>query len=251
LPDCQPCVARSSPKSIERRGEISRSTRIGNLTSDSGPNPGRNATSYFLHENLAVSAGERPIVSPPKSADAVSSPEQESARWFADHIQVHDSALKSYLRRSFPRARGEVDDVVQESYLRIWRARAGQPLKSAKAFLFTVARRVALDLLRHKRASPINDVGNFPALPVLDEREDVVDLVSREEKIRLLAQALATLPPRGREVVILRKLKGLSQKEVSSQLNLSEKTVDEHLYRGMKRLGHHLRERGARDYYDR
>lgn len=163
---------------------------------------------------------------------------------------MHDSALKSYLRRAFPAARQEVDDVVQESYLRLWRARAGQPLKSAKAFLFTVARHVALDFLRRKHASPFDDVGNLTALPVIDDKAGVTELVSMEEKARLLAQALTTLPPRGREVVILRKLKGLSQKEVAAQLNLSEKTVDEHLYRGMKRLGAHLRARGVRSFYD-
>ena len=176
--------------------------------------------------------------------------EPGAARWFVDHVHVHDSALKSYLRQSFPDARHEVDDVVQESYLRIWKARAGQPLESAKAFLFKVARHVALDLLRRSHVSPIESVGDLGALSVIEARPGVAESVSMDEKVRLLVQGLATLPPRGREVMMLRKFKGLSQKEVAAQLGISEKTVDAHLCRGMKRLGAHLRERGVCSYYD-
>ena len=41
-----------------------------------------------------------------------------------------------------------MDDVVQESYLRLWKARAAQEISSTKAFLFTVARRFAINVLR-------------------------------------------------------------------------------------------------------
>lgn len=178
------------------------------------------------------------------------SSEESSARWFADEVHAHDSALRAYLSRSFPSVRGEVDDVVQESYLRIWKAGARQPLYSAKAFLFKVARHVALDILRHYRASPVSSVGNLGELTVIDGKRGVADTVSIDEKVHLLVQGLAVLPPRGREVVILRKIRGLSQRDTAARLGLAEKTVDEHLYRAMKRLGDYLRERGVSSYYD-
>ena len=53
---------------------------------------------------------------------------------------MHDDHLKAYLRTSFPTVR-DVDDIVQESYLRIWRRQSIQPVRTAKAFLFTIARR--------------------------------------------------------------------------------------------------------------
>jgi hypothetical protein len=43
--------------------------------------------------------------------------------WFAEEVQPHDAQLKAYLRGAFPAVR-DVEDVVQESYLRVWRARA-------------------------------------------------------------------------------------------------------------------------------
>ncbi len=185
---------------------------------------------------------------PPPTPASTADP--DAARWFEDHVHVHHSALKSYLHQSFPNARHEVDDVVQESYLRILKARAGQPLASAKAFLFRVARNIMLDFLRRSHVSPIKLVGDLGLLYVLGDRPGVAESVNMDEKVRLLVQCVATLPPRCRKVMMLRKFKSLSQREVAAQLGISEKTVDEHLRRGLKRLGASLRKRGVYSYYD-
>jgi len=84
-------------------------------------------------------------------------------------VHLHDSSLKAYLRGSFPSVR-DIDDVVQESYLRVWKARASQPIKSAKGFLFTVARRLALDLIRRERRSPLVAVTDLDRLFILDQQ---------------------------------------------------------------------------------
>lgn len=163
-------------------------------------------------EGRTARPGHPAVSSPTSASEAVPITDQRSAGWFSEQIQVHDAALKFYLHQSFPTARAEVDDVVQESYLRVWKACAHQPLLSARAFLFKVARHVALDFVRRHRASPVRVVGDVSALPVLDEKRGVVETVSVDEKVRLLVEGLATLPVRGREVVMLRKFKGLSQK---------------------------------------
>lgn len=173
---------------------------------------------------------------------------ENAARWFAAEVHPHDAQLKAYLRSSFPAVR-DIDDVVQESYLRIWRSRAVQPIHSAKAFLFKVARHVALNLVDRQRASPVIVVGDLAALPVLDNRPGVVETVSKNEKLRLLVLALATLPPRCREITILRKLKGVPQREVAAQLGIAEKTVEEQVARGVKRCEEYLRRRGVTDAY--
>lgn len=65
-------------------------------------------------------------------------------QWFKDEVQPHDTSLRAYVRGRFPGLR-DVDDVVQESFLRIWQARARQPIQSARAFLFRIARVHALN----------------------------------------------------------------------------------------------------------
>ena len=188
-----------------------------------------------------------PVAVNSPSSEPAPATEPGEARWFVDQVHVHDSALKSYLRHSFPGARYEVDDVVQESYLRIWKARAAQPIQSAKAFLFTIARHVALDLLRRDRISPVdgNVVIDSAASHVIDNRPGVVETACAREEAVLLAKAIDALPARCREIVILRKLRGMPQKEIAARLRIAEPTVQVQVARGMKKCDQFLREHGV------
>ncbi len=164
--------------------------------------------------------------------------------WFERQVHAHDAKLKAYLRGSFP-AVHDVEDVVQESYLRIWRARARQPIESARAFLFQIARRVALDLVRKARNSPVDPMADVVHLRAAADAPDAVEAVSLQEKINLLAEALVALPPRSRQIVMLCKFDGRLRREVADELGISEKTVDEHLWRGIRRIEEYLRRRGV------
>lgn len=179
----------------------------------------------------------------------VPTPNPEHARWFVDEVQPHEQALRSYLKKSFP-AVHDVDDVVQASLTRTWMARARQPILSAKAFLFKVARHMAIDVTRRSKISPVEAVRDLEQLPVIDHECDVVDVVSNQEKARLLAEAIATLPTRCREIVVLRKLHGLPQREVAVRMGVAEKTVEAQLVRGLKRCEAYLRRMGVNHYYD-
>jgi RNA polymerase sigma factor (sigma-70 family) len=184
----------------------------------------------------------------PKPLRTMPPPPTEQTRWFADEVHPHGSSLKMYLRRSFPAVR-DIDDVVQESYARIWRVRATQPILSAKAFLFKVARHIALDFLRRNTTSPVDPLGDLAALRVLDDKPNAAEVLSGQEKLDLLADAVMALPACCREVVILRKIQGVPQKEVAARLGLSERTVENHCRLGVKRCEHYLRARGIKNLY--
>jgi RNA polymerase sigma factor (sigma-70 family) len=160
-----------------------------------------------------------------------------------EQVHPHDSSLKAYLRGSFPAVR-DVEDIVQESYVRVWKARAAQPIRSAKGFLFQVARRRALDILRHGRASPIDSGRDLAALSVIHHDHNAAEIAALQERKRLLIDAVVALPARCREIVILRKLEDVPQKEVAARLGLSERTVENLLSRGVKRCEEYLRRRG-------
>ena len=177
----------------------------------------------------------------------MSPPDSDNARWFAEEVLPHDPALRGYLRGSFTAVR-DVEDVVQESYLRIWRTRAAQPIRSARGFLFRIARNLALDTVRHAQASPIDALGSLDGLSVVEEGLTAADSLTREERSRLVGQALASLPTRCREVVFLHKIKGFSQKDVADQLGLSEKTVANHVGLGVKRCEQFFRDRGIESF---
>lgn len=178
----------------------------------------------------------------------MASQEAEQTRWFSEEVQPHEPSLRAYLRGSFPSV-PDVDDVVQESYLRVWKAWATQPIRSARAFLFRVARHHALDLVRRERVSPVSGVRDLAALLVVEDKPGIAEAVSRLEKVRLLADAIEALPARCRQIVVLRKLKCLPQKQVAAQLGLAEKTVEAQLARGVKRCEEFLRQRGVQGFY--
>ena len=158
-------------------------------------------------------------------------------------MQPHDVHLKAYLRASFPSVR-DVDDIVQESYLRIWRRQSVQPVTTAKAFLFTIARRLTIDWLRRERASVVETVEDIGALPVAEEGRSTTDLVANTEIMGLLVAAVDALPSGCREVVILRKFKLLSARETAVRLGLKEATVEMQLSRGNARIRAYLAARG-------
>ena len=180
-------------------------------------------------------------MSPPPTASP-SVPDR--SRWFREEVHAHEAQLKAYLRSAYPTV-ADVDDVVQESYLRIWKARLTRPIASAKAFLFQIARHLAVDVVRHERALPIDRLRDLSALPVLDDRPTAAEALGYQEKVSLLADALTHLPARCREIFILRKFNQVPQREIAAKLGLSERTVESQITRGMKLLERYLRKHGV------
>jgi RNA polymerase sigma-70 factor (ECF subfamily) len=171
-------------------------------------------------------------------------PPTDQARWFTEEVHPHDAQLKAYLRGAFPAVR-DVDDVVQESYLRVWRVRAAGPIRSARAFLFTVARRLAIDGTRRHLASPVDTIADLAQLRVADEMVDIAGDVEQRERVAFLGDAIARLPDRCRAVFLLHKIEGLSRRETAERLGLAEKTVEVQTARAMERCGEFLRRRGV------
>lgn len=190
------------------------------------------------------------VSSPNPAVNPDSAAADSATRWFSEEVQPHDAQLKGYLRGSFPAVR-DVDDLVQESYLRIWKTRAAQPIASAKGLLFQIARRLALDTLRHERASPVDLERDLAALSVYCDKPDAADAAVLQERKRHLIDAVASLPHRYREIVLLRKFEDVPQREVATRLGISERTVENLLARAVRKCEDHLRRRGVLDRYKR
>jgi RNA polymerase sigma-70 factor (ECF subfamily) len=153
--------------------------------------------------------------------------------WFAREILPHEAALVRYLRRHWP-AREDIPDLRQEVYVRVYEAaKKSRPL-SPRAFLFVTARNLMNDRLRRGRVVSIEALGeiddsNVPIYEVTPERQE-----SARGELKRVARAFRRLSPKCREVVWLRRVDGLSQKEVAQRMGVSYRTVESHLMRGMK-----------------
>ena len=182
-------------------------------------------------------------MSPPNTASAQTT-DSEQTRWFTEEVQPHETSLRSYLRGSFPTVR-DVDDVVQESYIRLLKARTVHPIQSARAFLFGIARRLAVDVIRKERRTTAHEVVmDLDSLSVLEGKADAAETSSKKEEIALLAEAIHSLPARCRKIMILRKLDRLSQQEIAQRLGIAVSTVEVQIFRGMAKCTRYLRSHG-------
>ncbi len=172
------------------------------------------------------------------------SPQSDQTRWFASELQPHELSLRRWLGARFP-SLGDRDDLVQESFLRVLRARAAGPIANVRGFLFATARNLALNHLRHRRHTHPEGLGEIDPSGVLDDGVDTPESVARQQELELLQEALQSLPERCREVFILRRIHGLAQKEIAARLGISEKTVENHSLLALRRCVEFFRERDA------
>lgn len=168
----------------------------------------------------------------------------ETAKWFAAEVQPHGGALRSYLRGKFP-GHPDIEDLMQETYARLLQAREQGVVRAPKAFLFTTARNAAFDYFRRRKIVTIDGLAELETLPVLEDRPGIPEAVAHDQELQLLAQAIEALPTRCRHVITLRKIYGLSHKEIAAQLGLSEHTVNAHIAVGVLRLRDYLKAHGV------
>ncbi len=168
---------------------------------------------------------------------------QETARWFAAEVQPHEPALRAWLRAQFPDLT-DGDDIVQEAFTRVLRARERGEVRTPRALLFTSARHVAIDLLRRRRIVTFEPLAENPASPVYDDGRGVAESAAHHQELEILTQAIQALPDRCRQVLTLRKIYGLPQKEIAAQLGISEHTVEVQVANGMRRCADFLARHG-------
>jgi RNA polymerase sigma factor (sigma-70 family) len=159
--------------------------------------------------------------------------------WFAHEILAHEEALVRYLRRKW-RSRDDVHDLRQEAYIRVYEAASKSRPTAPKSFLFTTARNLMADHYRRERVVSIEMRGELESLNVLVDEVSPEQQASAHEDLRRLAQAFDQLPPKCREVVWMRRVEDLSQKQVADRLGISEKTVEKHVAKGVRFLANCL-----------
>lgn len=158
----------------------------------------------------------------------------EQASWFASEVQPHEGALRAYLRAQFS-SLTDPEDIVQETYARMLRARERGPIDSPRGLLFATARNAARDLLRRRATAHTFPITEIEESCVFDEAPSVAEHVSRRQEADLLSAAIAELPPRCREILVLRKFENLSHREIAQRLGISEHTVEAQLTKALHR----------------
>jgi RNA polymerase sigma-70 factor (ECF subfamily) len=161
----------------------------------------------------------------------MSSSYDERSEWLRRHVLPHEPALRAWLRR---RSLGglDVDDVVQETYTRLMTAESVQHIRNTKTYAFQTAASVVVDYVRKMKVISIVSVANLDLLEVISDEYSPERVAIDRDELNRLGAAIAAMPDKVRQVFTLRRVQGLSQREVAQQMGISENTVEKHMSRG-------------------
>jgi RNA polymerase sigma factor (sigma-70 family) len=172
----------------------------------------------------------------------------ERAIWLGRQVLPHEPALRAWLSRR--RLGGlDVDDIIQETYSRLMTAESVQHVHDARSYTFQVAGSVVIDHLRRMKVVSIASVPDLDILEVVSEEPSPERQVIDRDELHRLACAISRLPGRVREVFTLRRVYGLSQRQVAEKMGITESTVEKHMARGFLLMLEQLRDSGNQAAY--
>ncbi len=138
---------------------------------------------------------------------------------------------------------GHAEELVQETFVRLWQSadRFDPALGSARAFIFTIGQRTAIDMLRRTAARPTLVAALPDDAQVTSHEEETVDRIAREFVVR---EALESLSEAHRAVITLSFDEDLADKQIADRLGVPIGTVRSRTYYALRALRGELEERG-------
>jgi RNA polymerase sigma-70 factor (ECF subfamily) len=155
-------------------------------------------------------------------------------RAFRELVRRNAEALTCFLSTYQPDA-SERDDVVQETFLRVYMARERYTPGKAKfrTWLFTIGRNIALDQRRKRQRRPAEALGEDPQG---DSGSGPIKHAIQGQEAAGVREAIARLPVAEREVVALRFYEDMSHSEISGVVGSSPAAVKQRIWRAMHTL---------------
>lgn len=144
----------------------------------------------------------------------------------------NNTFLKKFLRRFLCQVQ-DIEDVVQETYVKAYIAEQHKSIAYPKAYLFSIAKNLALNELDRKSRQMTDSIEECKAANMTESVENLEEEVQAQQSVILHCQAVAALPERCRRVYLLRKVHGMSHKEIAACLGISLSMVAKHLKTGV------------------
>lgn len=161
--------------------------------------------------------------------------DRERTQWFLRNVLPHEPALRSWLARRQPLGL-EVDDIIQQAYAILADLETVEGIRFPRAYLFQVARSVITKHVRRARVVSIHTMDDLTQLDQADDGPSPERIAIDRDQLRWLAQAIGAMPAKTQEAFVLRRVEGLSQREISARMAISENTVEKHISKGLRFL---------------
>lgn len=148
-------------------------------------------------------------------------------------ILPHEADVRAWLVRTGGAA-SDVDDIIQETYCRLAGLDTVSHIRNGRAYFFRTARNIAIERIRRARIVRIDCVTEIDALNVMDDEPSPERIVAGRRELRQVQRLIEGLPQRCRQIFTLRRIHGLSQREVAARLGVSENVVETQSIRGLR-----------------
>jgi len=155
---------------------------------------------------------------------------------FASFYCATLAPLRRYLARMLGNS-SDAQDLAHDAYVRVYEAMDGRHVERPEAFLFTTARRLALNQIKRRKVTPVQAGDGGKIIEFVTAGGPGVErmVMARQEWARLDA-AIAGLPAGCRTVLLLRKGEHLSHKEIGLRLGIAVSTVEKQHARALRLL---------------
>ncbi len=158
----------------------------------------------------------------------------QRAQWLAQNIVPQERTIRAWLaRRAYDL---DIDDIIQEMYARLASLESVAEIRSPRQYAAQTAFSILANQLRRLRVVPIVAVGDVEAIEAFAPDASPEEQVGFRDEVREVYEALSDLAPRCRQAFLLRRVEGLSQREVAQRLGVSEKSVEKYMAQGVRCL---------------
>ncbi|HTO40648.1 MAG TPA: RNA polymerase sigma factor [Rhizomicrobium sp.] len=163
----------------------------------------------------------------------------DAMQWFLREVLPLEAVLVRYLRQNW-RDQSDIEDMLQDVYVRVYEAAKRRTPDRAKPFVFTTARNLLINRVRDRAVVPIDAVADLDALNIAMDIPGPDRTVVARDELRRLSDAIDRLPPHCRDVIVLRRIENLSRSEIAQRLGIAETTVSSYLTEAIYALSHLL-----------
>lgn len=155
--------------------------------------------------------------------------------WFVEVVLPLEAQLLAYLRRNW-KAGDEIRDLLHDVYEKALIGAADGVPQQSRAYVFAIARNMMINRARRSRVVSFDLIADIDDVPLEGDPLTPERHASGRQELRQMLEGMERLPPRCREVVRLRKVEGLSTREVAEQLRVGIHAVERQMTLGMRAL---------------
>lgn len=145
-------------------------------------------------------------------------------------FDVYYPKVLGFMRGILP-SEEDASDLAQEVFIKVWLMRSALPdITSFNSYLYRMSLNMSINFIRKNRHCFEDLFSDIPYEPMLEEAMDMKD------KEAVVAAIINGMPKKRRRIFIMSRVEHLSNEEISRMMNISKKTVENHLNLALREL---------------